>query len=115
MNTSSAPTRTALVVARLLERLDASPQPVDAHQYQLVARQMAELLADPDVNWQPILAQSPVAATLYENLHYASAGLCRSPLERAVPAEQLARQAIEAARRGACKGSAPSAPPEESA
>lgn len=117
MNTSSAPTRTALVVARLLERLDASPQPVDARQYQLVARQMADLLADPEVNCQPLLAHSPAAATLYENLHYASAGLCRSPLECAVPAEQLTRQAIEAAQRGACNGSASSSPvpPEEPA
>lgn len=117
MNTSSAPTRTALVVARLLERLDASPQPVDARQYQLVARQMADLLADPEVNWQPLLAHSPAAATLYENLHYASAGLCRSPLERAVPAEQLARQAIEAAQHSACNGptSSSSVPPEEPA
>ena len=97
MKTLFAPPQTAVILARLLERLDASRQPVDAHQYRVVASRLSALLADPDVDWQPLLAQSPATAALYENLHYAAAGLCRSPLAAAVPAEQLARQAIEAA------------------
>ena len=38
---------------------------------------------------------------MYENLHYAEAGLCRSPLEQAMTAEMHARTAIEAAARQA--------------
>jgi hypothetical protein len=99
MKTLHAPTRTATVVARLLERLDASRVPVDAHQYRIVAERLAGLMLDPDVDWQPLLAQSPAAATVYENLHYAEAGLCHAPLDQAVAAEVAAREAIEAARR----------------
>ena len=34
-----------------------------------------------------MLDASPVAAELYENLHYDKAGLARSPLDQAVAAE----------------------------
>ena len=98
MKTLQAPSRVAAVLAQLLERLDASRVPVDAHQYRTVATRLAGLLADPEVDWGPLLAQSPAAADLYENLHYAEAGLCRSPLEAATPAEMAARDAIAAAR-----------------
>ena len=109
MKTLQAPTRTAAVLAQLLERLDDSRQSVDAHQYRTVAARLAELLADADTDWQPLLAQSPAAAALYENLHYADAGLCRSPLDAAMRAEMSAREAIEAARR---KPSSDSAAPD---
>ena len=98
MKTLQAPTRTAAILAQLLERLDASRQPVDAHQYRTVAARLAEMLADRDIDWQPLLAQSPAAAALYENLHYADAGLCRSPLDEAMRAEMAACDAIAAAR-----------------
>ncbi len=98
MKTLQAPTRTAAILAQLLERLDASPQPVDAHQYRTVASRLAAMLADTGVDWQPLLAQSPAAAALYENLHYADAGLCRSPLDAAMRAEMAACDAIAAAR-----------------
>lgn len=99
MRTLQAPTRTAAVLAQLLERLDASREPVDAHQYRTVAARLAQMLADAEIDWQPLLAQSPAAAALYENLRYAEAGLCRSPLDLAMRAELAARDAIEAARR----------------
>ncbi len=99
MRTLQAPTRTAAVLAQLLERLDASREPVDAHQYRTVAARLAEMLADTGIDWQPLLAQNPAAAALYENLHYGDAGLCRSPLDAAMRAELNARDAIEAARR----------------
>ena len=98
MKSLLSPPRTAIVLARLLERLDASRQPVDAHQYQGVAARLAALLSDPEVDWQPLLADSPAAAALYENLHYGDAGLCRSPLDAAMRAELLASQAIAAGR-----------------
>lgn len=99
MNTLHAPTQTAVVVARLLERLDASRTPIDAHQYRTVAERLTGLLLEPGIDWQPLLAQSSAAATLYENLHYAHAGLCRAPLAQATAAELVAQQAIERARR----------------
>lgn len=99
MKTLQAPTRTAVVLAQLLERLDASREAVDAHQYRTVAARLAAMLADPEVDWQPLLAQSPAATALYENLHYADAGLCRAPLDAAMRAELSARELIEAARR----------------
>ena len=98
MKSLLSPPRTAIVLARLLERLDVSRQPVDAHQYQGVAARLAALLSDPEVDWQPLLADSPAAAALYENLHYGEAGLCRTPLDAAMRAEMAACDAIAAAR-----------------
>lgn len=110
MKTLQSPSRTAAVLAQLLERLDASPVPVDAHQYLTVAARLAGLLAEPDVDWAPLLEQSPAAARLYENLHYAEAGLCRSPLDRAMAAELAARAAIDAARTRPPTPGTPGAP-----
>ena len=87
------------MLAQLLERLDASRLPVDAHQYRTVVARLSEMLSDGGVDWQPLLAESPAAAAVYENLHYAEAGLCRSPLDAAMSAEVQARQAIYAARQ----------------
>ena len=99
MKTLQAPTRTAAVLAQLLERLDASQQAVDAHQYRTVAARLSAMLQDAEIDWQPLLAQSPAAAALYENLHYADAGLCRSPLDAAMRAEMSACEVFAAARR----------------
>lgn len=99
MKTLHAPPQTAVVVAELLERLDASREPVDAHQYQVVVERLEALLGEPGIDWQPLLEHSHAAATVYENLHYGDAGLCRSPLDLASNAELAARDAIEAARR----------------
>ncbi len=90
---------TALVVARLLDRLDASRGPVDAHQYRTVAERLSILLQEPGVDWRPLLDQSPAATVVYENLRYADAGLCRAPLGQSTAAELAARQLITAARR----------------
>ena len=98
MKILQAPTRTAAILAQLLERLDASRQPVDAHQYRTVAARLAEMLGDTDIDWQPLLEQSPAAAALYENLHYGDAGLCRSPLDEAMRAE-MADKIVEATEK----------------
>jgi hypothetical protein len=111
MKILQSPSLSAAVLAQLLERLDASRVPVDGHQYRAVATRLAELLVDPQVDWQPLLDESPAAATNYENLHYAEAGLCRAPLDAAVRAEQLASEAIAAARRKPAPGTpTPDAP-----
>ncbi|WP_028604176.1 hypothetical protein [Ottowia thiooxydans] len=99
MKTLQAPTQTTAILAQLLERLDASRVPVDAHQYRTVVDRLAQDLANAEVDWAPLLAQSPAATEIYENLHYAEAGLCRSPLESATTAEMAARQTIAHARR----------------
>ena len=109
MKILQAPTRTAAILAQLLERLDASRQPVDAHQYRTVAARLAEMLADRDIDWQPLLDESAVAAAIYENLHYAEAGLCRSPLEAATRAEVAARALIDAVRSKPAPDAAPAA------
>ena len=44
MKTLQAPTRTAAILAQLLERLDASQQAVDAHQYRTVAARLSAML-----------------------------------------------------------------------
>lgn len=107
MNTLQAPIQAALVAAQLLERLDASHIPVDAHQYRTVALRLAQMLAEPDIDWAPLLARSPAATEIYENLRYAQAGLCRAPLKRAAQAELAAREAIGKARQRPAGGLEP--------
>jgi hypothetical protein len=103
-NSLVSPARLAVAVllSQLLERLDRSPEPVGAEQYLSVVRHLKkefdELGAENSLS--PLLDAYPSAAELYENLNYRHAGLCRSPLDAALAAEQLARKAIENARRG---------------
>lgn len=102
MNTShvSLPTNLAML-ARLAQRLERSARAVDADQYRSVMQRLAaELQAAPrDEAFDALLEAFPGVAELYENLNYAHAGLCRSPLDRALGAEMAARAAIDAARR----------------
>lgn len=98
-NTKPSPPHVALVLAQLMERLEASHTTPDAHQYRTVAARLADALRDDSVDWTPLLQASAAAASVYENLHYGHAGLCRAPLEQAARAELAARQAIEHARR----------------
>ena len=108
MNTTHAsPPRADLtstrVLAALLERLDQSTIVVDALQYQSVVRRLSDALAQSDsgAELDTVLAEFPAAAQLYENLHYAHAGLCRSPLDPALAAEMQARQWLDQARHQA--------------
>lgn len=112
MKTLQSPSRTAAVLAQLLERLDASRVPVDAHQYRTVVARLVEFLSDDSVDWQPLLDESPAAATVYENMFYNEAGLCRSPLDAAMNAELQARKAIDVARRTPSGPAADSAAPD---
>jgi len=88
------------VLARMLERLDSSRVPVNAQQYRAVAWQLGrELASTPhDAGLEAVLETFPATAELYENMHYHRAGLCRSPLDRALGAELAARSVIDAAR-----------------
>jgi hypothetical protein len=102
MNTSPVTVnRNLVVLARMLDRLERSPEPVDPEQFRaVVARVSAELEASPrDAGRDAVLDTFPVVAELYENLNYAHAGLCRSALDAGLAAELAAGAAIEAARR----------------
>lgn len=99
MNTTVS--KNLVMLARMLERLDRSGEPVDPQQYRGVVEHLTEVLrqAPYDAALEAVLQASPATAELYENMHYQHAGLCRSPLETALNAEIAARDAIAAARR----------------
>ncbi len=87
------------VLAALLERLEHSAIPVDGAQYASVVRRLDQALreAKPSDALRDLLSAHPAASELYENARYEVAGLCRSPLDASVAAEQSARAAIQRA------------------
>ena len=98
VRTVAIPAELTVVVAlaKLFQRLDAQPAAVSPDQYRAVAQRLGEALqqapAGPPLD--AVLRAFPAVAELYENLQYAHAGLCRSPLEAGLNAELAARQAI---------------------
>ena len=77
-------------------RLEREPRQASAEQYRGVVQQVNQLLADaePGAMLDALLAVAPATSDLYENLQYAHAGLCRSPLEAGLNAELAATAAI---------------------
>ncbi len=105
MGTRTRPRRQAglqslRALAALLERLEGLPRQASAAQYLRVARQVVALLqqAEPGDDLDALLAAAPATAELYENLRYAQAGLCRTPLDDALQAELAATALIGRAR-----------------
>lgn len=98
MNTTVS--KNLVMLARMLERLDRSGEPVDPQQYRQVVEHLSEVLRSLpyDAALEAVLQASPSTAELYENLHYQHAGLCRSPLDLGLSAELAARDALAAAR-----------------
>jgi hypothetical protein len=94
------------VLAELLERLERSAEPIGPEQYRSVVSHLREAFGDvtPSTELGALLDTHPAAAELYENMNYQYAGLCRSPLESSLSAEQQARQVIERAMRAPNKG-----------
>jgi len=98
---SSAPSarafRTAVTLAELLQRVEASTTTIGPGQYRALVQHLGQLLdrLPPGEGLQTLLATFPAAAEVYENLHYGHAGLCRAPLERSLNSELAARQLIE--------------------
>ena len=94
------PLRTAITLAELLQRIEASAQPIGAAQYRRLVRHLAQLLDSlpPGPDLDQLLQTFPAAAGLYENQHYDMAGLCRSPLEASLNSELSARAVIDKAR-----------------
>jgi hypothetical protein len=83
-------------MSALLERLEGQPRQASAGQYRDVVRQISALLVEtpPGAPLDALLAAMPASAEIYENLQYAHAGLCRSPLEAALNAELAATAAL---------------------
>jgi hypothetical protein len=100
MTTPLTTHRNLLALVQVLRKLEHSRVPVDPEQYRsLVAHITAELQNHAqDAGLEALLAAAPELAEVYENLNYAHAGLCRSPLDASVRAEQAARDAIAAAK-----------------
>ncbi len=92
-------------MAGLLERLEHQPSSASAEQYRDVARQVTTLLTNVavDEHLHALLNAAPAAAELYENMRYAMAGLCRTPLDDALNAELAATAAIAKAKQFAPK------------
>jgi len=90
---------TLIALARLLERVEASPRAVGADQYRTLVSQIKAALvpALPQQALEAILDAHPATAEIYENQHYPISGLSRSPLDRSVETEMLANQLIHRA------------------
>lgn len=101
MNNPVTFNKNLVLLARVLERLERSTQPVDADQYRSVVNHLAsELAVAPrDAALQAVLQACPFAAEIYENMNYQHAGLCRSALDSGKAAERTTRAVIERARR----------------
>lgn len=99
------PPRLAVLVtlAQLLERFERSGAPVPPEQYRSVVSHLAQELqaVEHDDLFRRLLDAFPATAELHENLHYAHAGLCRSPLDAAMKAESLAQAALKRASAAA--------------
>jgi hypothetical protein len=100
MNNSVILHKNLVLLARVLERLEQSPERVDAEQYRSVVNHLSSELAvvPQDAGLQAVLQACPAAAEVYENLNYQHAGLCRASLDVAMASEAAARAAIDKAR-----------------
>lgn len=94
--------RGVAVLALMLQRLESNDAPIGADQYRSVALRLAEEFdrVPADGALDALLNLFPAAAEAYENHRYAHAGLCRSPLDRSMDSEQLARAVIGRAAAG---------------
>jgi len=97
---------TLIALARLLERVEASPTPVGADPYRALVAQIKAMLAAPlpAAPLAAILKAHPATGEIYENMNYEVAGLSRSPLERSVATEMLATQLLHRIARTASRG-----------
>jgi len=96
---------TLIALARLLERVEASSLAVGAGQYRALVRQIGTLLSAPlpGPALRAILDAHPATAEIWENLHYATSGLSRSPLDRSVATERLATDLLHKVARAALR------------
>ena len=97
---------TLIALARLLERVEASTKAVGAGQYRSLVVQIQSLLSAPlpGPALGAILGAHPATAEIWENLHYATSGLSRSPLDRSVATELQATQLLQRIARPSSRG-----------
>lgn len=90
---------TLVALARLLERVERGGVAPAPDQYRSLVRKLQAVLCSemPDAAREAVLAASPAATEIWENLHYEVSGLGRSPLDRAVAAELVATAALHKA------------------
>lgn len=83
-------------LSRLLDRLERSPKAADPDQYKTLVARIADEFerVRMDETLGTLLQWLPAAAELYENLNYAHAGLCRSPLKPALESEIAMRDLL---------------------
>jgi hypothetical protein len=97
---------TLIALARLLERVEASPVAIGADQYRTLVGQIKAALAAPlpSAPLQAILKAHPATGEIYENMNYETSGLSRSPLERSVATEMLATRLLHKIARDPSRG-----------
>ena len=90
-----------VTLARLLEQLERTPGAIHPEQYRSVVSHLQRELesVDHDDTFRKLMDVFPAASQLYENLQYERAGLCRSPLDASLKAENAARAVLERARQ----------------
>lgn len=109
--------KTLGAMALMLEKLDREQnpdQPASAEQYLDVVRRVQALLAEAEAQrdldrappqaaagLEALLNAFPSLAELYENQHYAEAGLCRHDLQQSLQAELDATALLRRARQPA--------------
>ena len=83
-------------LAQSLEYVEQGGVAMDADQYRSLVRQLADELREvpQDEALDLILSSFEATRVLYENLQYRHAGLCRSPLEKALNTEIAARNLL---------------------
>jgi hypothetical protein len=91
---------TLIALARLLERAERNELRPSADEYQRLVEQTKQALQAelPEPARHAVLDAFPAASELYENLHYAQAGLSRAALERSVQSEMAASQLLHRLR-----------------
>jgi len=101
MTTPLTTHRNLVTLVQVLRKLEHSRVPFDPEQYRSIVAHIAEDLRQhpDDAGLEALLAAAPELAEIYENIQYGIAGLCRSPLEASIHAEQLARDVIAKAQR----------------
>ncbi|HTP72954.1 MAG TPA: hypothetical protein VML58_12100 [Burkholderiaceae bacterium] len=83
-------------LAHLLHRVESGHARANADGYRHLVTQLQAALSEemPSDALKAILDAYPAASDVYENMHYAQAGLSRAPLERSVASELLAHETL---------------------
>ena len=98
--------RNLVALAHRLEGIEAGVTPVCANYYQALVRNLIRALSQdlPARTVETVLNAHPAVAELYENIHYATAGLSRASPSRAMASQTvavvwLARVAVHSSSR----------------